>query len=85
MVHVGGWDWSLVDMGDGVSVLQSPTPSHRAARLNHLIIIYYNVAMAALELTGVGRDSDAARLIYRTFLAVRDDKFLRRAIDGDYD
>ncbi len=85
MVHVGGWDWALVDRGDGVSVLQSPTPSHRATRLNHLIIIYYNVAMAAVELTGAGRDSDAARTVYATLLAVRDDKFLLRAIDGDYD
>ena len=71
MVHVGGWDWALVDRGDGVSVLQSPTPSHRATRLNHLIIIYYNVAMAAVELTGAGRDSDAARTVYATLLVCR--------------
>jgi hypothetical protein len=39
MVHAAAWDWILQDQGDGSSVEVDPSPSHRAARLNHLVVL----------------------------------------------
>ncbi len=85
MTHVAGWDWMLVDQGDGTSAIAHPPPSHRGSRLNHLVVLSYNVAQTALVVLGIGLDSDAARSIHDMGRRVLDDKFLARAIDGDYD
>jgi hypothetical protein len=85
MTHVAGWDWMLVDQGDGTSSFGHPSPSHRAARLNHLVVLFSNVSQTALVILGVGLDSAGSRGIHEAAMAILDDPFLRRAIEGDYD
>jgi len=85
MAHVGGWDWLLEDQGDGTSAFVYPPPSHRATRLNHLVVLFYNVVQTALVVIGVNFESDAATDPHVRAMRILDDRFLARAIDGDYD
>jgi hypothetical protein len=85
MTHVAGWDWLLTDQGDGTSAIGYPEPSHRAGRLNHLVVLFYNVAQTSLVVLGVMLDSDPARAIYDEAMAFLHNPFLARAIDGDFD
>jgi hypothetical protein len=85
MVHAAGWDWSIEAQGDGTVAAIHPTPSHRAARLNHLVVLYYNVAQTYLVITGIDLDSDVARAIHKASFDILENRWLARMIDGDFD
>ena len=85
MTHVGAWDWSLRVAPDGSFFIGLPPPSQRAAHLNHLVVMFYNVVNTALVVLGIGLDSDSSRSLHQASMAILDDKLLERAIDGDYD
>lgn len=85
MVHAAGWDWALTRSGDGSLVAVDPAPSQRAARLNHLVVLFYNVTQTYLVVTGVLLDSDPARRVWTAARQVLDDPWLIRMIEGDFD
>jgi hypothetical protein len=85
MVHVGGWDWSLESRGDGTSDYVLPTPSHRASRLNHLLVIYHGLASTYMAIHGLDGASDAARDFRLSAGGLLGEVWLRRMIDGDFD
>jgi hypothetical protein len=81
--HVAGWEWLAGDGGDGTTAVSDPPPSTRATWLNHLVVLFYNVAQTYFAVASVppaGRDpmSEASRLLL-------DDPWLKRVVDGDFD
>jgi hypothetical protein len=85
MVHSAGWDWSLGVEEDGTVAQIHPSPSHRASRLNHLVVLYYNIAQTFLVIAGVGLESDVARSIYSESMEILNDPWLARMTEGDFD
>jgi hypothetical protein len=59
MMHVGGFDWSLEDQGDGTSAIVAPDLDHRIARLNHLIVLFNLVSNTAMYACGVQASQEA--------------------------
>jgi hypothetical protein len=81
--HVGGWEWLAQDGDDGTTAVSDPRPSIRAIWLNHLVLLFHNVAQTYFAVACVppaGRDptSEASRLLL-------DDPWLKRMVDGDFD
>ena len=85
IVHAAGWDWLLENTEDGTSVAADPVPAHRAARLNHLVVLYSNVAQTFLVVAGIELDSDAAKAVSSAAMEILDDPLLNRMIDGEFD
>jgi len=87
VIHANGHDWLTIDNGDGdgTSSLIEPLPSHRAARLNHLTILFHGCASTALVLLGLPGDAPAQHRFKERANEVLGATSLRRALDGDYD
>ena len=83
--HVGGWDWSVEDQGDGTSAIVDPSPSLRAGWLKSLVILYSNVVWAYMLVTGIPFDSAAEVVFGSAVNGVLDDRWLGRMINGDFD
>jgi len=83
--HVGGWDWSVEDQGDGRSAIVDSSPSLRAGWLKNLVILYANVVWAYMLLTGIPFGSEAELVFGGAVNGVLNDRWLRRMIDGDFD
>jgi hypothetical protein len=81
VVHGAAWDWLIALQPDGTNQLVYPSPAHRASRLNHLVILYNNVGQTSLLILG----SEEGGPLRDAALALLGDRFLKRAIDGDYD
>jgi hypothetical protein len=81
--HVAGWEWLAADGDDGSTTASDPRPSTRAIWLNHLVLLFHNVAqtyfaVALVPPSGRGPMSNASRLLL-------DDPWLKRMIDGEFD
>ena len=81
--RVAGWEWLAGDGGDGTTAVSDPPASTRAIWLNHLVLLFHNVAETYFAVAGVppaGREpmSEASRLLLN-------DPWLKRMVDGDFD
>jgi hypothetical protein len=85
VIHASGHDWLTMDNGDGTSSLIDPMPSQRAARLNHLTILFHSCSATALVLLGLQGDSPAQARLSENANRILHSRFLKRVIDGDYD
>ena len=85
MGHVGGWDWSVEDQGDGRSAFVDPSPSRRAGWLRHLVILYSNVVWTYMLVTGIPFGSAAEVDFGNAANRLLNDRWLERMVDGDFD
>lgn len=85
VAHVGGWDWMLADRGDGSSAAVLPSPSHRAGRLNHVAVVFSNVAAISLDILGVDLATGPGLAFDVAAKKLLDNRFLMRAMEGDFD
>jgi hypothetical protein len=83
--HVGGWDWSIEDQGDGRSAIVDSSPSLRAGWLKNIVVLYSNVVWAYMLVTGIPYDSVAEAPFGSAVNGVLNDRWLERMIDGDFD
>ena len=85
VIHASGHDWLTIDNGDGTSSLIDPAPSHRAARLNHLTILFHGCVSTTLVLLGLPGDAPAQLRFSERANDILRSRLLSRALDGDYD
>lgn len=85
MAHVGGFDWLLVDRGGGTSAFAHPPPSHRASRLNHLVVLFSCASWNAFQILGVDVEGEPSNAFNASVRDLLDRPFLLRAVEGDFD
>ena len=85
VLHANGHQWRMVDSGGGTSALTDAPPSERAARLNHLVILWHSFSSSALVLMGMPGDSPRQLAYRETVNAIIGSSWLARVLDGDYD
>lgn len=81
-IHGTGWDWALQPGPGGTPLIAPPKPSHRAARFNHLVVIFSSMAQTALAAVGAAEYGD---ITDEATQRICNDRFIERVVDGDYD
>ncbi|MCU1494508.1 MAG: hypothetical protein JWO62_2272 [Acidimicrobiaceae bacterium] len=81
--HGDGWEWIVQPRRTSDPLASGMPPSNRAARLNHLVVMFFGMAVTALSI--VGAEKAAIDALEERCRAVWDSAFLRRAVEGDYD
>lgn len=81
-VHGTGYYWTLEPGPDGRPMPGTIKPSHRAARLNHLVVLFWAMAQSALAVIGAAEFGAQMNEATQVLLGR---PLIKRAMQGDYD